>query len=234
MRHSRDGTETRVGTVVGVANKVEMPGWYAARRLQLSRETKSVPIYFTLQLETITRMRPPTRSTRSVRPNTINNARRSRGAPGPPSSHPVAPPSEATSTPPKPKPKSKLQSTIATAHATTADAKVDPGTSTRRACACHQPDMSCLPRLATQPLLSSRTGTRVTLNLFLLLVQARRRARSYWESRRAPDTACRATNSRCSMRPSDVTRTRRARRKRSSVRISTCEQNSRNSFLGDA
>jgi hypothetical protein len=80
-----------------------------------------------------TRMRPPTRSTRSVRPppNTNNVRRSSRGATGPP--HAVASHSEATTTSPKPelksrsKSKSKLQSIIIAATAD-ADIKVEPGT----------------------------------------------------------------------------------------------------------
>jgi hypothetical protein len=81
-------------------------------------------------------MRPPTRSTRSVRPSlNTNNARRSRSsATGPSSSHPVALRSSETSeaaavcnnpNPPKPtKPQSIIVPTSAAA-----DAKVDPGTS---------------------------------------------------------------------------------------------------------
>jgi hypothetical protein len=83
-------------------------------------------------------MRPPTRSTRSVRPSlNTNNARRSRSATGPSSSHPIASRSLSSSeaaaagsnnpNPPKP---NKPQSIIIPASAA-ADAKVDldPGTS---------------------------------------------------------------------------------------------------------
>ena len=75
----------------------------------------------------------------------------------------------------------------------------------------------------------SRNRARIILNLNrpLFPVQAWRPRSSWaWGSRRrrAPDNACRATNLRRSMRHSDVIHTHRARRKRLSVRISTCEQ----------
>jgi len=81
-------------------------------------------------------MRPPTRSTRSVRPylNT-NNARRSRSsATGPSVSHPVASPSSSEATAGSnnhnpPKPSTKHQSIVVPTSAAAADAKVDPGTS---------------------------------------------------------------------------------------------------------
>jgi hypothetical protein len=71
-----------------------------------------------------TRMRPPTRSTRSVRPSlNTNNARRSRSsATGPSSSHPVASEAAGNNNPNPPKPQSIMVPTAA-------DAKVDPGTS---------------------------------------------------------------------------------------------------------
>jgi hypothetical protein len=100
---------------------------------QLARDTpvksNSLPSINTI------RMRPPTRSTRSIRPPpNANNARRSsRGATGPP--HAVASHSEVTTTSPKPelksrsKSKPKLQSIIIAATADAdADIKVDPGT----------------------------------------------------------------------------------------------------------
>jgi hypothetical protein len=90
---------------------------------------------------TPTRMRPPTRSTRSVRPSlNTNNSRRSRNAPGPgpsgSSSHPVASPSPPSSEAPgsnitsQPKHKPKRQSIIIVPTPAAADAKVNPGTST--------------------------------------------------------------------------------------------------------
>ena len=94
-------------------------------------------------------MRPPTRSTRSVRPSlNSNNARRSRSAPGPSSSHPVASQSsEANNVPPKPKPKTKPQPII-----TAADAKVtvDPATLPESDPAPHAspPVVSCFPVLS--------------------------------------------------------------------------------------
>jgi len=74
-------------------------------------------------------MRPPTRSTRSVRPSlNTNSARRSRSAPGPSpsSSHPVASEAASSNNPNPPK-STKPQSIIVPT--SDADAKVDPGTS---------------------------------------------------------------------------------------------------------
>src|SRR6266478_6600088 len=99
-------------------------------------------------------MRPPTRSTRSVRPSlNSNNTRRSRSAPGPSSSHPVASQSsedntsEANNVPPKPKPKPQPQPII-----TAADAKVtvDPATLPESDPAPHAspPVVSCFPVLS--------------------------------------------------------------------------------------
>ena len=86
-----------------------------------------------------------------------------------------------------------------------------------------------------QPRSFSRATTRagVMPSPFLWSVQAWR-ARSSWGSRRAPDSVCRATNSRRSMRASDAIHTRRARRRRTSARISTCEQNSISRSPSDA
>jgi hypothetical protein len=89
-------------------------------------------------------MRPPTRSTRSVRPSlNFNNSRRSRSAPGPglsssndrpvASPSPSPPSSEAAGSndpnPPKPKPKLKSQSIVIVPTSAAADANVNPGTS---------------------------------------------------------------------------------------------------------
>jgi hypothetical protein len=110
--------------------------------LSTSRDTPPQSVFSLSKVDiTHTRMRPPTRSTRSVRPSlNTNNARRSRnGAPGPsPStSHPVAASRSSESSseaagsnnnPPKPKPQAKLQSIIVPTSAA-ADDKVDPSTS---------------------------------------------------------------------------------------------------------
>jgi hypothetical protein len=73
-------------------------------------------------------MRPPTRSTRSVRPSlNTHNARRSRSATGPSSSQPVASRSSSEANLPKPKPQSIIE--LTSAAAADADAQVDPGTS---------------------------------------------------------------------------------------------------------
>jgi homeobox domain-containing protein len=90
-------------------------------------------------------MRPPTRSTRSVRPplNT-NNARRSRNAPEDVASSRSS--SQASNKPPKPKPQPIITTVTTTA---AADTKVDPGTSPRSepAPVSAPPVVGCFPVL---------------------------------------------------------------------------------------
>lgn len=98
-------------------------------------------------------MRPPTRSTRSVRPSlNTNNARRSRSsATGPSSSHPVASEAAGNNNPNPPKPNKPQSIVVPTSTSTAADAKVDPGTSPGSdpalANAADAPVVGCFPVL---------------------------------------------------------------------------------------